>query len=208
MRTRPEHAGRVFCWLARGIQHPVAMTELDARLDQFLRRPPTLGRDVYIARGAVVVGDVTLGDHASVWYNAVLRGDINRIVVGHHTNIQDNAVLHLADKLPCLVGSYVTIGHAAIVHAATVGDECLVGMGAVILDGAVIGEQSLIGARALVTQGMQIPPGSLVLGAPAKVVRALTPEERAKLKTFAEKYVGTAVYCLKQEINVAGPPPR
>jgi carbonic anhydrase/acetyltransferase-like protein (isoleucine patch superfamily) len=111
---------------------------LSSQLDTFLRKRPALGKDVYIARtGAVVLGDVTLGDAASVWYNAVLRGDINRIVVGHHSNIQDNAVLHLADELPCLVGDYVTIGHGAIVHACTVGDECLIGMGAVILDGAV-----------------------------------------------------------------------
>ena len=137
-----------------------------------------IGQNVYIARGAVVVGDVTIGDHSSVWYNAVLRGDINRIVVGHHTNIQDNAVLHLADDYPCVVGDYVTVGHSAIVHACTVGDEVLIGMGATILDGAVIGEQSLIGANALVTQSSQIPSGSLVLGSPARVVRPAVPPSR------------------------------
>src|SRR5262249_54714742 len=121
---------------------------VDSQLDQFLRKQPTLGPDVYIAKTAVVLGDVTLGDHASVWYNAVLRGDIQRIVVGHHTNIQDNAVIHLADEFPCLIGNWVTVGHSAIVHACTVGDECLVGMGAVLLDGAVIGRQCLIGAKA------------------------------------------------------------
>src|SRR5258705_8541754 len=126
-----------------------AMSELEAILDRFLRQRPTLGSEVYIAEGAVVVGDVTLGDHSSVWYNAVLRGDINRIVVGHHTNIQDSAVLHLEEDLPCLVGNYVTVGHLAIVHACSVGDETLVGMGATILDGARIGNQCLIGARAL-----------------------------------------------------------
>src|SRR5882672_1205735 len=140
------------------------MTKLEKQFARFLRRKPAVGRGVYIAAGAVVLGDVTLGDYSSVWYNAVLRGDINRIVVGHHTNIQDNAVLHLADDFACLVGNYVTVGHSAIVHACTVGDEVLIGMGAVILDGAVVGEQSLIGAKALVTQGAQIPPGSLVLG--------------------------------------------
>ena len=134
-----------------------------------------------------------------------LHGDINRIVVGHHSNIQDNAVLHLADNFGCIVGNWVTIGHSAIVHACTVGDEVLVGMGAVILDGAVIGKQSLIGARALVTQGMKIPPGSLVLGSPAKVVRKLTPKERAGLKWWAEKYVDNGAYCLKHGINVGGP---
>src|SRR5881392_4320545 len=131
------------------------MSKLRKQLDRFLLKQPKLGKGVFIARGAAVLGDVTLGDYSSVWYNAVLRGDINRIVVGHHTNIQDNAVLHLADDYPCLVGNYVTIGHSAIVHACTVGDETLVGMGAIILDGAIIGERSLIGAGALITQRTQ-----------------------------------------------------
>ncbi len=124
-------------------------------------------------------------DFSSVWFNAVLRGDINRIIVGHHTNIQDHSVLHLADELPCILGNYVTIGHGAIVHACTVGNEVLVGMGSTLLDGVVVGDQSLIGARALVTPRTQIPPGSLVLGAPAKVVRELSPSERAWLKDMA-----------------------
>jgi carbonic anhydrase/acetyltransferase-like protein (isoleucine patch superfamily) len=181
------------------------MSELRRQLDTFLAKEPLLGRGVYLAQTAVVVGDVTIGDHSSVWYHTVLRGDINRIVVGHHTNIQDNAVLHLADDYPCVVGNYVTVGHSAIVHACTIGDECLIGMGAVVLDGAVIGEQSLIGARALVTQRMQIPAGSLVMGAPAKVVRALTPEERSNLKHWADKYVANAAYCLEHGINVGAP---
>jgi carbonic anhydrase/acetyltransferase-like protein (isoleucine patch superfamily) len=175
------------------------------QLDTFLRKQPKLGKGVYLARTAVVFGDVTIGAHSSVWYGAVLRGDINRIVVGHHSNIQDNAVLHLADDFGCIVGNWVTVGHSAIVHACTVGDEVLVGMGAVILDGAVIGKQSLIGARALVTQGTKIPPGSLVLGAPAKVVRKLTPKERAGLKWWAQKYVDNCAYCLKHGINVGAP---
>lgn len=183
------------------------MGKLQSQLDTFLRKQPRLGKNVYIAKNATVVGDVKLGDHASVWYGAVLRGDINRIVVGHHSNIQDNAVLHLADDYGCLVGNYVTVGHSAIVHACKVGDEVLIGMGAIILDGAVIGKQSLIGAKALVTQGMKIPPGSLVLGAPAKVVRKLTPKERAGLKYWATKYVANGAYCLKHQINVGAPLP-
>ena len=174
-------------------------------LATFLRKQPKLGKGVYLAKTAVVFGDVTIGAHSSVWYGAVLRGDINRIVVGHHSNIQDNAVLHLADDFGCIVGNWVTVGHSAIVHACTVGDEVLVGMGAVILDGAVIGRQSLIGAKALVTQGMKIPPGSLVLGAPAKVVRKLTPKERAGLRWWAQKYVDNGAYCLKHKINVGEP---
>lgn len=183
------------------------MGKLEKQLDTFLRKRPRLGKNVYIARGAQVLGDVKLGDHSSVWYGAVLRGDINRIVVGHHSNIQDNAVLHLADDYACILGNYVTVGHSAIVHACKAGDEVLIGMGAVILDGAVIGKQSLIGAKALVKQGMKIPPGSLVLGAPAKVVRKLTPAERAGLKHWAMKYVVNGAYCLKHGINVGGPLP-
>jgi len=177
------------------------------QLDKFLRKQPKLGKGVYIAKTGVVLGDVTLGAHSSVWYGAVLRGDINRIVVGHHSNIQDNAVLHLADDFGCIVGNWVTVGHSAIVHACTIGDEVLVGMGAVILDGAVIGKQSLIGANALVTQGTKILPGSLVLGVPAKVVRKLTPKERAGLKWWAEKYVDNGAYCLKHKINEGTPLP-
>jgi gamma-carbonic anhydrase len=179
--------------------------KMDAQLDRFLGKKPKLGKGVFIAKTATVVGDVTLGEHSSVWFGALLRGDINRIAVGHHTNIQDNAVLHVADDFPCIIGNWVTIGHTAIVHACKVGDEVLVGMGAVILDGAVIGKQSLIGASALVTQGTKIPPGSLVLGAPAKVVRALTKKERTGLKWWAAKYVANKAYYLKHNIGVGGP---
>jgi gamma-carbonic anhydrase len=179
--------------------------KLEKQFGRFLRKQPKLGKGVYIASGAIVLGDVTLGDFSSVWYNAVLRGDINRIAVGHHTNVQDNAVLHLADDFPCVLGNYVTVGHSAVVHACAVGDEVLVGMGAVILDGAVIGRQSIIGAGALVTQGARFPAGSLVLGAPAKVIRTLTRSERADLKHWAEKYVQNAAYCLKHKIGLSGP---
>lgn len=170
------------------------MTELDEQLHARLSKGPTLGKGVFIASGAVVLGEVTLGEYSSVWFNSVLRADINRIVIGHHTNIQDSCVLHLADEMPCILGNYVSVGHGAIVHACTVGDEVLVGIGSVILDGAVIGEQSLVGARALVTPGTEIPPGSLVLGAPAEVARELTASERSQFKTLAEKYVKLAGY--------------
>jgi len=178
---------------------------LRSQLDRFLRAKPTLGARVYIASTAVVIGDVALGDNASVWHGAVLRGDINRIVVGANSNIQDNAVLHLADDLPCVVGDWVTVGHSAIVHACVIGNECLVGMGATVLDGAVVGEQSIIGANALVTQGMVIPPGSMVLGSPAKVTRPLRPEERAGLRHWAWKYVVNGAYCLERGIQVGAP---
>ena len=183
------------------------MDKLRAQLERFLRARPQLGQEVFIAQGATVSGDVTLGDRASVWYGAVLRGDINRIVVGEGSNIQDNSVVHLADDYPALIGSHVTVGHSAIVHACTIGDECLIGMGATVLDGAEIGAQCIVGARALVTQRTRIPPGSMVLGAPAKVVRPLTDEERAGLKYWAQKYAALAAYHLEHGIDVGGPRP-
>ncbi len=181
------------------------MDNLTGQLDRFLRKPPTLGSDVYLASTAVVVGDVTIGDHSSVWYNAVLRGDINFIRIGHHTNIQDNAVVHLADDYPAIIGNYVTVGHSATIHACVVGDESLIGMGATILDGAEIGAQCLIGAHSLVTPGTVIPAGSLVMGSPAVVKRALSPRERTNLKGWADKYVANGAYCLKHGINVGKP---
>jgi carbonic anhydrase/acetyltransferase-like protein (isoleucine patch superfamily) len=181
------------------------MEGMEGQLERYLRTPPRLGEGVYVASTAVVVGDVTLGDYSSVWYGVVLRGDINRIEVGHHTNIQDNAVVHLSDDYPAIIGDYVTVGHAAVVHACTVGDECLIGMGAVVMDGVVVGAQSMVGAGSLVTRGMEIPPGSLVLGSPAKVVRALSEDERTGLKYWGEKYAANAAYCLKHGIQVGEP---
>jgi len=181
--------------------------QIEGQLETFLRRAPTLGEGVYIARSAIVLGDVTFGDHSSIWYNAVARGDINRIAIGHHSNIQDNAVLHVADDFECVIGDWVTVGHSAVIHACKIGNESLIGMGAVVLDDAVIGNQCLIGAKALVTPGTSIPDGSLVLGAPAKVVRTLSEKERGDLKYWAEKYVHNAAYCLQHGINVGGPLP-
>jgi gamma-carbonic anhydrase len=181
------------------------MPNVDEQFSRFLRRQPVVAPDAYIASTAVVIGDVTLKARSSVWYNAVLRGDINRIEIGEGSNIQDNAVVHLADEFPCVIGRYVTVGHSAIVHACVVEDECLIGMGATVLDGAVVGAQSIVGANALVTQGTKIPPGSMVLGSPAKVVRALTEQERASLRVWAEKYVANAAYCLKHGIQVGKP---
>ena len=180
-------------------------SSVEAQLERHLRKQPALGRDVFIASTAVVIGDVTIGDHSSVWYGAVVRGDIHRIEIGHHTNIQDLAVIHLADEFPCLIGDWVTVGHSAIVHACTGGDETLGGMGACVLDGAVVGKQCLIGAKALVTPGTNIPDGSMVLGAPGKVVRVLSDTERGQLKYWAEKYVHNAAYCLKHQIQIGGP---
>lgn len=159
------------------------------RIAKFLDQQPKIDASAYIASGAVVIGAVSLGRNSSVWHNAVLRGDINTIDVGEGSNIQDGTIVHLADDFGVRIGAYVTVGHAAMIHACEIGDECLIGMQATVLDGAVIGRQSIVGAGALVTKGSHIPPGSLVLGSPAKVVRALTDEERSGLKAMAEKYV-------------------
>jgi carbonic anhydrase/acetyltransferase-like protein (isoleucine patch superfamily) len=158
-------------------------------IENFAEHSPQIHESAFIAASADVIGRVTLHEETSIWYHATLRGDINEIVIGPRSNIQDNAVIHLADDYGCYVGELVTVGHSAILHACTVKDEVLVGMGAIILDGAVIGERSIIGAGALVTGGTVIPPGSLVLGSPARVVRALPLEEQMKVKYWAEKYV-------------------
>ncbi|MBS0631724.1 MAG: gamma carbonic anhydrase family protein [Verrucomicrobia bacterium] len=165
---------------------------IEDRLAQHLGRTPDTRSALFVAANATVIGDVVLGPQSSVFYGAVLRGDIEVIRVGEGTNIQDNAIVHLADGLGAHIGAWCTVGHAAIVHACTIGDECLIGMGATVLDGAEIGAQSIVGANSLVPQRFKCPPGSMVYGSPAKVVRPLTDAERASLKPWAEKYVAVA----------------
>jgi carbonic anhydrase/acetyltransferase-like protein (isoleucine patch superfamily) len=159
------------------------------RLKRFLNAEPQTSEAAFVASNATIIGDVRLGRDSSVFYGAVLRGDIETIQIGEGTNVQDGCVVHLADDLGATVGAYCTIGHAAVIHACTIGDLCLVGMKAVILDGAEIGDECLIGAAALVTSRTKIPPRSLVLGSPAKVVRQLTEEEILFLRASAEKYI-------------------
>lgn len=154
-----------------------------------IRAAPRIAPDAYLASDATVVANVDVGPEASVWHQAVLRGDVAPIVVGAQSNVQDGAVVHVADDLPAILGKLVTVGHKAIVHACTVEDEVLVGMGAIILDGARVGTRSIIGANATVKQGMDIPPGSLVLGTPAKIVRMLSAEEQDEIKMWALRYV-------------------
>jgi carbonic anhydrase/acetyltransferase-like protein (isoleucine patch superfamily) len=161
----------------------------DEQMARHLDAIPSIHPTAFIAPGAVIVGDVAIGEEASVWYGAVLRADLNRISIGPRSNIQDGSVVHLADELGVSLGQYVTCGHAAILHACSIDDEVLIGMGSTILDGARIGARSVIGANSLVTQGMEIPPGSLVLGSPARVRRALDLEEQAGVRAWAEKYV-------------------
>ena len=168
-----------------------AMT-VQERLTRYLGRTPDVARAAFVAPNATVLGDVTLGANSSVWYGAVLRGDINSITIGDGTNIQDGTIVHLADEYGVRIGNYTTIGHAAIIHACEIGDECLIGMGATVLDGAQIGSRCIVGANALVTQRFVAPPGSMILGTPAKIVRSLTEEESGGLRRWAEKYVPVA----------------
>lgn len=159
------------------------------RLARHLDAKPRIHETAFIAPGSDLIGDVTIEAEASVWFQTVIRGDINRIVIGPRSNVQDGAVVHLADDYGAYVGELVTVGHKAILHACTIGDEVLVGMGAIVLDGAEIGARSIIGAGALVTGGKKFAAGSLILGSPAKVVRTLSLEEQAGIKVWAEKYV-------------------
>lgn len=154
---------------------------------------PTLGEGCFVAETAAIIGDVVVGARASIWYGAVLRGDVFSIRVGDETSIQDNTVIHVTGgKHATRVGSRVTVGHAVILHGCTVGDLCVIGMGSTVLDRAEIGDGSILGAGALVTPGTRIPSGVLAVGAPARVKRPLTDEERASLSESADHYVALA----------------
>lgn len=166
--------------------------DIKERLARHLGRKPDVTKAAFVAPNATVIGNVTLGALSSIWYGAVLRGDIHSIEIGEGSNVQDLAVVHLADDYGVKVGNYTTIGHSAIIHACTIGDECLIGMGATILDGAVIGDHCIVGANALVTQRFVAPAGSMILGSPAKVVRQLKESELLGLRGWAEKYVEVA----------------
>lgn len=149
---------------------------------------PSIHVDAFVAETASVIGDVTLEEGVSIWYGAVLRGDIENIHIGKYSNIQDNASVHTETNIPAKLGEYTVVGHNAIVHGCTVGDNCLIGMGAIILNNAVIGDNCIIGAGSLVTEGKIIPPNSLVLGSPGKVVRQVTEEEISGIRKNALRY--------------------
>ena len=152
-------------------------------------RPELVDPTAWIAPGAVVLGDVTIGPESTVWYHAVIRGDTHSIRIGRGTNIQDGSVLHTDPGLVCTLGDRVTIGHAAIVHGATIEDDCLIGMKAVVMNGAKIGRGSIVAVGALVTEGTEIPPGSVAMGQPAKVKRQATERDLAMIRHAAEHYV-------------------
>lgn len=162
------------------------------RLVKHLGEEPLYGPDVFVAPTAVVMGDVQMDEGSSLWYGGVLRGDINSIKIGKFSNLQDGVIGHLADDHCLVVGKYVTVGHGAVIHACEIADECLIGMNSTILDGAKIGKQSIVAAGSLVPAGMDVPPGTLVAGVPAKIKRKLSGEEKKNLKKWAEKYLVVA----------------
>jgi carbonic anhydrase/acetyltransferase-like protein (isoleucine patch superfamily) len=169
-------------------------------------RVPRVGKALFVAWNAEVAGSVTLAEETSVWFSATLRADIEPITVGRGSNVQDGATLHIDFGLPCVVGERVTIGHGAVLHACTVGDDCLIGMGAVVLSGAVIGKESIVGAGALVTEGKSFPPRSLIIGSPAKAVRELDDAEIEKVRENGRVYVRLAAEAARGYVEVAGAP--
>ena len=151
---------------------------------------PTIPKSCYIEETGVVIGDVVMGEHCSVWFHAVIRGDVHFIRIGERTNVQDLCMLHVThDTHPLIIGNEVTIGHGAILHGCTIKDRVLIGMGAIVMDGALIEEDSVVGAGALVLEGMTVPSKSVVLGSPGRVRRAVSEAELAWIKESAENYV-------------------
>ena len=153
---------------------------------------PRVAESAWVAESAEVMGNVVLGDNASIWFGAVLRGDNETLTIGAGTNVQDGSVLHSDHGQPLTLGERVTVGHKVVLHGCTVGDESLIGIGAVVLNGARIGKNCLVGAGALVTEGKEFPDGSMILGSPAKAVRQLTPEQMAGLRKSAQTYIDNA----------------
>ena len=153
------------------------------------KEEPQIGEGCFVAPSAQVIGRVELGNHASLWFGTVARGDINKIVIGENTNIQDMCMLHVIEDLPLIIGKNVSVGHKATLHACTIGDSCLIGMDAVVLDGAVIGENSVVAAGSVVPPGKKFPPGVMIMGTPANVVRNLTDEEKQGYANHYKSYL-------------------
>ena len=162
------------------------------------QRTPRIGQHVYIAPTAVVLGDVTIDDGASVWFNAILRGDLAPISIGAHTNIQDNCTIHTDLDLPARIGENVTIGHNAVIHGCTIDDDCLIGIGAIVLNGAHVGTQSLVAAGSVVRERTQIPPRQMVAGAPAVVKKPLSDDFLVRIRRATQDYLMLSAAYLKQ----------
>ena len=168
-------------------------------IKQFEDKQPQLGHNVYVSENAMVIGEVTLGDKVNIWFGAVIRGDMHYIKIGNRTNIQDNSVVHVTTAVsPTIIGANVTVGHGAIIHGCTIGDDCLIGMGAILMDDAVIGAGSLIGAGALIPPNMIIPENSLVVGSPGKVVREVTALEKEMILERPQEYIDLAAIYLNE----------
>ncbi len=166
---------------------------------------PKIAKSVFIEETAVVIGDIVIGEDCSVWFNSVIRGDVNYIRIGDRTNVQDLCVLHVThDTAPLVIGNDVTIGHNVVLHGCTIKDRVLIGMGAIIMDGTMIGEDCVIGAGALVTEGTVVPPKSLILGSPAKVKRTVTDQELAWIKESAQNYIEYAKQYLNDPAKTTG----
>jgi len=158
-------------------------------LHKFNDMTPNIKKANFVADSADIIGDVTAEENSSIWYNCTLRGDIAPIKIGKNSNVQDNSVIHVGHNVPTIIGDNVTIGHRVLLHGSIIEEGCLIGMGAIILDNSVIGKESIVGAGSLVTMGKKFPPRSLILGSPAKVVRALTEEEIESIRENTASYV-------------------
>ncbi len=170
---------------------------------EFQNNKPALHDTIYVASGVCIIGRVEIEGYSSIWFNTVIRGDVNFIKIGRHTNIQDGSVIHVDTNYPTEIGDYVSAGHKVIIHGSKVGSGCLIGMGAVLLDGSVIGENTLIGANSLVREGQVIPAGVLAVGTPARVLRDLKPAEIKRFRLLAEGYSERA-QIFRKEMVVGG----
>ena len=159
-------------------------------IDQYISRSPIIPESVFIAEGAVIIGDVEMGEDCSIWFNAVIRGDVNSIRIGHSTNIQDGVIIHCTlNRFPTTIGNEVSIGHGAIIHGCTIEDEVMIGMGSKILDRAFVHRHAIIAAGAVIREGFEVPPNTLMAGVPAKPVRQVTPEEIEMIKRIPQNYI-------------------
>jgi len=157
-----------------------------------MKAKPKTHPSVFLADSSRVLGDVTIGEDSSVWYSAVIRGDLNKVTIGKGTNIQDNVSVHVDPKTPVKIGDHVSVGHNAVIHGCTIHSNCIIGIGAIILNGAVVGSNSIVGAGAVVKESQKIPTNSLAVGVPAKVIRTLTPEHKKRIQQNAKDYINLA----------------
>jgi carbonic anhydrase/acetyltransferase-like protein (isoleucine patch superfamily) len=175
---------------------------MDEKIFPYLSKTPKLASNVFLASGVKIIGDVEIGIDSNIWYNSVIRGDVNYIRIGEATNIQDNCVLHVTGKNPLIIGNKVTVGHSVVLHGCIIKDLTLVGIGGIVLDGAVIEEKSMVAAGALVKPGFVVPTGKLAAGVPAKIIRDLTEDEMKEFENSALRYKEYAVLSLNSLKNI------